>query len=219
MISSCALLTYVSLSKQTSPVTISPCAHNFPHPSSCIIASCLLAAAGASQWPRYNESLWPSDPAACSAQPPPAATSLLSLPSLHDPHLHGYQCKMAPGRRLHAEHFSDCDSLLWRIGWEWVQKLSSADNSLRIRVTSFTHPPVIWLTRPRSLLWFSDYMQSCNYYGELPWICKLGDKASRAWRVSINTVRARHADVKTSPVRKTQVECLCLNVQKIDSQY
>lgn len=114
IISSRTLLTYASLSKQTSPITISPCAHNFPHPSSCIIASCLHAAAGASQWPRYNESLWPSAPGACSAPTPPPATSLLSLLSLHDPHLHGYQSKMAVRTRLHIEHFGDRDSWLWR---------------------------------------------------------------------------------------------------------
>lgn len=125
----------------------------------------------------------------------------------HDPYLHGYQCKMAPGRRLHVEHFSDHDSFLWRTGWEWVQKLSGADNSLRIRVTAFTHPPVIRLTRPCALSWFSDYMQSCNYYGERPWICKLGDKDSGAWRVFISTIGARRANGKTWPFRKTQAEC------------
>lgn len=62
-------LAYAPSGKNSCPVTISPCTHNIPCCSSCIIASCLLVAAGASQWPRYNETLWlycllhqPADP-------------------------------------------------------------------------------------------------------------------------------------------------------------
>ncbi|AWP16309.1 Hypothetical protein SMAX5B_021909 [Scophthalmus maximus] len=48
----------------------------------------------------YGALLLLPPPAACSAPTPPPATSLLSLAlsptSLHDPHLHGYQSKMAP---------------------------------------------------------------------------------------------------------------------------
>lgn len=134
VISSRTLLTYVPLRKQTSPVTLSPRAHNFPHPSSCIIASCLLVAAGASQWPRYNESLW----------------LLLLLPALaacilwlhHQPQVFSlcHHCvthisivtspKWLQGMRLHVEGFSSLDSWLCEeVGWEWVQNEARADNS------------------------------------------------------------------------------------------
>lgn len=132
------LLTYASLDRQTCPVTISPCAHNIPRPSSCIIASCLLVAAGASQWPRYNESLWPSSPAACSPLTPPPATSLLSAitawPTSPWLPVQNGSKEEAARRGLLAT----MTPVFWRSGWEWVQ--NSADNSLRIRVTSFTRP-------------------------------------------------------------------------------
>lgn len=131
--------------------------------------------------------------AACSALTPPPATSLLSLPSLHDPHLHGNKSKMAPRKsRLHVESCSNGDSWLCRSRVRVSSKLRHTDNSWGIRVTTFTRPPFFRQTRPRSLLWYSDYMQSCNFYGDLPWICKQGDKAREP---------TRHSERRISPVK------------------
>lgn len=145
--------------------------------------------------------LWSSSVQWCDSTASHMSPLLLSLPPLHDPHLHGNQCKMAPGKVL-CWLFSHRDACFLLKGWEWVLNYPSADNSLGIRVTSFTHPPFIWPTRPRSLLRYSDYMQSCDYCGGPLWICKPGDKASWEWSVFINT-KARHWDIKASPVRKT----------------
>lgn len=117
-------------------------AHNFTHSSSCIIVSCLLVAAGPSQWPRYNQTLWSFCCwcplpllllfllillAACSAPTLPPATSLhylslsLSLPSLHDPHLHGNQFKMASRkRRLSVDGWAIMTRGEDESGWEWI---------------------------------------------------------------------------------------------------
>lgn len=148
------LLTYASLSAPASPWNYKPLCPQ--PPSSCIIASCLLVAAGASQWPRYNEGLWPSAPAACSVPTPPPATSLPSLPSLHDPHLHGYRSKMAPRERQCSEGFLDHDSWLQRSRVRGSSRVRSADNSLRIRAMSFTHPLFLgakWATLIVVIFW------------------------------------------------------------------
>lgn len=185
------LLTYAPLSKQTSPVTISPCTHNIPCRSSCIIVSCLLVAAGASQWPRYNETLW-----LCCLLRQPAAFQLhqqqqifplfpsFSLSAITawptSPWLPVQNGCEEEAERWLTRCFSDCDLWLRRSGREseveTAQQTHTADRGLR--VTSFTPTSLLPLTRPRSLLPYSDDMQSCNYDKEQQRICKPRDKGS-----------------------------------------
>lgn len=80
--------------------------------------------------------------------------------------------KWLPGEAARASSTSSAEA---PCSVESLKKMGFADTGgARIRVTSFTHPLVTVITRPRSLLWCSDYMQSRNYVDDLPWICKLG---------------------------------------------
>lgn len=145
---------------------MSPCVNThppptplLPHHSSCIIKFCLHVAAGASQWPRYNKSFRPSDPAACSAPTLPAATLCNHCMT----HISMVTSQKWP-RLRNCCTWSTLASVAAGFCGAGVSR-TNADNSLGIRVTSIARRLFVKLTRPHSLLWYSDYMQICDYYG------------------------------------------------------
>lgn len=154
-----ALMTYAPPCLQTFPVTLSPRHHDFHRISSCIKVSCLLVAAGASQWPRYNESLWLRfcclfhQPAVLLLHRQPQVISLSAItawPSFPwKPVQNG--CKGRKGRfTLFDGGFLDRDPWSQRSG-VILKHSNNARGRLKIRVTPLT--PLLWiLTRPSALL-------------------------------------------------------------------